>query len=227
MTTDLTNFMYVNWTLVLFSFTVLFTVLYQPTYQIITNEYTSFVNMVFSIPFMVCLIPTLIGQDFLRCKLQDNPNDLADALWHLTNATWWSFGLDVFSGLLGIMPNFTIYYQIMDVTHLMGFYERATLDTIYLCELFIHIPLSWICVYLYYLNNPCRHPVELFLSGIQLMGTIAYYLPGILQGGSNLATNKFITVLNLALGMIWIIKPIYILKKHIAINQDSAKIKLV
>ena len=180
--------------------------------------------MVFSPSFMTCLIPTLVGQKILRIKLHNNPSELADALWHLTNATWWSFGLDVLSGLFEIMPNFNTYYQIMDNKHLMGFHERATLNTIYLCELFIYIPLCWLCVYLYLINHPDRFVVELFLSGIQLMGTIVYYLPGILQGGGTISTNKLITFMNLTLGMIWIIKPLYIVKKHMTINT---KIKLV
>ena len=189
MINTIVNFMYVNWTLVLFPFTVLFTALYQPIHQI-THKYTSLLNILFSMPFIVCLIPTLIGQDFLRTKLQDKPDELADALWHLTNAAWWSFGLDIMAGFFEIMPNFNAYYQIMDKTLLLGFHERATLNTIYLCELFIYVPLAWLCVYLYYCGHPCRHPVELFLSGIQLMGTIVYYVPGILQGGDNLSTNK-------------------------------------
>ena len=49
-------------------------------------------------------------------------------------------------------------------------------------ELFCHVPMSWVCFYLYVKQKRSRRVVEAFVGGLQFAGTICYYLPEALRG---------------------------------------------
>ena len=197
------------WPIKLMFLCIIIILIYHPNEDI--YQYLSISNLMFSVPFLTCISLTIVGILLIRIhKVQE----ITVALWHLTNATWWSFGCDILSGLFAIMPNLSNIYKIMDTNHL-SIDKRHTLDAIYWCELFIHVPLSWICFYSYLVDSGKKYILETFLAGIQLMGTIAYYLPEILNNCHSWKYNILASSLNLVFGLIWIIYPCIILKKNL------------
>ncbi|GMH96989.1 hypothetical protein TrST_g3459 [Triparma strigata] len=111
-------------------------------------------------------------------------------IWHLTNATWWSFGCDSLSGLFHLTPRMRKLYLILDSKHGVNFSdqarraawnpERATLDSVYWAETTVHVPLSWLAFYMYGTRHPSRYLVEAFLGGVQFVGCFGYYGPEVL-----------------------------------------------
>ena len=51
-----------------------------------------------SVPLLTCVIITLFGISFLKTNKELSNVERGVAIWHLTNATWFSFGCDVLSG---------------------------------------------------------------------------------------------------------------------------------
>ena len=108
--------------------------------------------------------------------------------WHLTNATWWSLGCDVFSGLFAVMPLLNNTYLLIDAKHTLGppiSEPRIILDVVYILELTLHVPVSLLAFILYVKKSPSRFIVEACVSGAQIAGVYAYYLPEGLTGGHN------------------------------------------
>jgi len=143
------------------------------------------------------------------------------ALWHLTNAMWWSFGCDVLSGLFAVMPNMNILYVAIDSKHAGDVAKRAGLDVVYWVELFIHVPVSWWCFHRYVKQSKERRIVEAFLCGCQVVGCIAYYGSEILEsidrgtfkGGHWPWDYQLLFWLGVGFGLVWIIVPIALLKR--------------
>jgi hypothetical protein len=200
------------WILELMFISILISLNYHPNNDIYT--YSNSKDFILSYAFLTSLTSTSIGIYLIYLS---KIKEIEKALWHLTNATWWSLGCDVFSGLFSIMPNLNNIYKIMDTNHLSDD-NRHHLDSIYWSELFIHIPLSLTCFYFYITKNNKKYFLETFLSGIQLMGTIAYYLPEILNDCIHWKYNILVSSLNLIFGSIWILYPIIILKDNINIT---------
>ena len=178
------------------------------------KPYISFYSYITSPVCAPCILVTLVG--LYLCIKNVSENHMMTALWHLTNMTWFSFGCDVLSGYFRVMPNLSNFYLAMEPNHLKKD-KRFTLHTVYLSELFIYVPLSFICLYFYISNNPKVIILETFLAGIQLMGTICYYFPEILNKCKSWKFNKLSSALGFIFGIIWIIFPVIILNKNLSL----------
>lgn len=143
------------------------------------------------------------------------------AVWHLTNATWWSFGCDVLAGLFGVMPNINRLYEVLDTTHLEPSAGRAGLDACYWVELCVHVPFSLLVFGLYCKRAPERYIVEAFVCGAQTVGTVAYYLPEVLRGGEHWCWDRpLIFAVGIAIApLLWIVLPLVLLARAVRVTK--------
>jgi len=146
------------------------------------------------------------------------------ALWHLTNATWWSFGCDVLSGYFHVMPVLSQQYEFSNPNHLHES-MRYTLDAVYLTEMFIHVPLAYLCFYAHAKRWRGRHLIEAFLCGIQIEGTFLFYLPDILEGCSNYPSGSLAVWIFWLFGLFWIFVPIALLLRALDIMYTKVDVK--
>ena len=176
--------------------------------------------------FLGCVFTTVIGTLFtFRCKHLSRI-DRTLALWALTNATWWSFGCDVLSGYFAVMPVLRDHYNVVDTKHLIES-ERSGLDAVYLCELFVHVPLCW-AVFFSYINNwSFKRTLETALSGIQIVGTWAYYMPEILDGQNHYPKGGIALYFGVYFGLLWILLPAFLIGRNAWLDtlsiQDGKK----
>ena len=90
-------------------------------------------------------------------------------------------------------------------------------------EISTHVPISWLCFYLYIHQAKSRRLVEAFLSGVQLMGTYAYYFPeiieawhrGTFEGGNWPFDDPLLFGLGIGFGIMWVVFPIVLLVRAI------------
>lgn len=126
------------------------------------------------------------------------------------------------------MPKMNVIYLAIDSKHYIGgTAARSTLDTVYLCELLIHVPVSWWCFQLYLKQHPARHVVEGFVAGIQMIGCIAYYLPEVLEavargtfeGGHWPWDEPLLFFAAIFMGTMWVIVPGLLLVRLVRLHS--------
>ena len=157
---------------------------------------------------ILCFALALAGYLWSRKACEElSSGQAAIMYWHLSNATWWSFGCDVISGGLGAMPKMRRLYEEIDSTHLLPRTQRGGLDSVYFAEATIHVPLSWLCFYLTARQHPARHIVQAFLGGAQVVGTYCYYLPEYAAGMTHWSSDPLLFSLGIGFGIVWIIVP--------------------
>ena len=122
----------------------------------------------------------------------------------------WSGGCDVLSGYFAVMPVIRDHYNTIDTKHLDPS-RRSGLDAVYLTELCLHVPLCACCFVAFVLRWPRKELLEMFVCGIQVVGTIAYYLPEFLDGCANYPDGGIGLWLGVGLGVVWIIVPFALL----------------
>lgn len=170
--------------------------------------------------------------------LFESDTEKALALWHLSNATWWSFGCDVLSGYFAVMPLLSSHYDTVDGKHSLpaGAFAtladgskapaltRSGLDAVYLCELCIHVPLSWIVFWAYHRRDvQWRGTLESVLCAVQVIGTICYYLPEILDGSHYYPDGGIALWFGVYFGLLWIFLPIAIIVRNIRIDSSRSE----
>ena len=103
-------------------------------------------DFLLSAPLIICVLLALAAYVWSReaCRKLSTV-EATIVYWHLSNACWWSFGCDVISGGLAMMPKMRRLYEEIDSTHLMPRAQRGGLDSVYFAEATIHVPLSWVC----------------------------------------------------------------------------------
>ena len=144
------------------------------------------------------------------------------AYWALTNATWWSFGCDVLSGYFAVMPILRDHYNVVDTKHLIP-NERSGLDAVYLCELLVHVPLCWFVFFSYINNWPFTKTLETALSGIQIVGTWAYYVPEILDGQKHYPRGGIALYFGVYLGLLWIVLPALLIARNAYLDTIAVR----
>jgi hypothetical protein len=162
-------------------------------------------------PFLACLALLFGGWILAASKgLYSKPAiEQTITLWHLSNAAWWFLACDVLSGFFGIMPRFSDAYVVLDPRHaLTNPEDRLAIDGTYWCEALIHIPSAWIVFFLIIYNHPGRQPVEMFASGVQLAGTVIYYVPELAAGGNHYCEDKVVYFTGVVFGLVWFFVPL-------------------
>eukprot|EP01130_Rhizamoeba_saxonica_P000275 TRINITY_DN10250_c0_g1_i1.p1 TRINITY_DN10250_c0_g1~~TRINITY_DN10250_c0_g1_i1.p1 ORF type:complete len:239 (-),score=22.59 TRINITY_DN10250_c0_g1_i1:19-735(-) len=163
-------------------------------------------------------------------------SDRSLAIWALSNAYFWSSTFDVCSGFFGVTPNLNEHYITIDVKHLSPLgreinnepaLTRSGLDAVYLSEMCLHVPLSFLVFYCYVTKKRSTKLLESFVSGVQLMGTIAYYLPEILDGSKSYPEGGVSLYFGVYFGLLWVFFPLGLLCYNLynAENSDSGKVK--
>ena len=182
-------------------------------------------SFLLSLPVLCCTGLTIIGFLWIRRQRDVSEEERSWALWHLTNATWWSFGCDVLSGLFGIVPILSRHYETIDIKHTDPT-KRSGLDAVYLCELFVHVPTAWIVFYGYGTRAPWTRTLESFLCGVQIIGTVAYYLPEFLDGSENYPKGGIALWFGVYFGLLWIVLPFAILLRNVQrdIRENARKV---
>lgn len=154
-----------------------------------------------------------------RCKVLEG-FDRHLAIWHLSNATCWSFAFDLLSGYFHIQPRIRELYIVMDETHL-DLKLRSSVDILYLTEMFFHVPFSFVVFWAYLSGWKCLRQLETFLCGVQMMGTVGYYGPEMLRGGDNYpGYDNIMLYLNFGFASVWIILPTLIVLRNCSLWGD-------
>lgn len=170
-------------------------------------------------------------------KLFENDTEKGLAMWHLTNATWWSFGCDVLSGYFGVMPLLTSHYDTVDGKHSLSpgafatlgdgtrapALTRSGLDAVYLCELCIHVPLAWTVFWAYHHDAPWKRTLESVLCAVQITGTVCYYLPEILDGSHYYPEGGIALWFGVYFGLLWIALPVLIVVRNIRLDALQSR----
>jgi hypothetical protein len=175
-------------------------------------------------PFLfACMALLVVGMEWQKRNARDATDaEFGVALWHLTNACWWSFGCDTLSGLLAVMPLLRSHYDALDRKHTMGADARACLDSVYLAEATVHVPLSWLVFYALVKKRPYARTAEAFLCGCQLVGTICYYAP---EGFSDTKTwprGGLALYAGVYFGATWIVVPLLLLRRSCRLDSLEA-----
>jgi len=206
--------LYVYWAVVFAALTVVIACLFDPELSESILPFGldggRFAAMLTSLPFLVCLIPTVAGIALARrewASAGDVPlTDKMIAIWFLMNATWYHIGCDAFSGLFQVMPGLTDAYITMNPNHLEPMHHpaRVGLDAVYWFELLVQMPLCYLAYWLYLKRAPSRHMVLAFVCGLHITGTVAYYAPNFLLGHT---FHPLMSNLDRVIGALWIIIP--------------------
>ena len=176
-----------------------------------------------------CVAATLAGSYATLRNTKLRKVEKALTLWALTNATWWSFGCDVLSGYFAVMPVLRDHYNVVDTKHMI-LNQRSGLDAVYLCEFLIHVPLCWMVFFSYHSNWSFTRTLETALSGIQIVGTWAYYIPEILDGQNHYPKGGIALYFGVYFGLLWIILPALIIVRNawldtaaVPVHKDRSK----
>jgi len=206
--------LYVYWSLIMAGSTVVVASLFDPakgaTLWPFSPSGGRLVAMVTSVPFLVCLVPTVVAIGYARRhwarSTEGSTTDRMLVVWFVMNATWYHIGCDAFSGLFQVMPNLTDAYIAMNPNHLqpMHHVDRVALDMVYWFELTVQMPLCWVAAWMCLKRSAGRHVVVAFLCGLHLTGTVAYYAPNVLLGHT---FHPLMSNLDRAFGVLWIIIP--------------------
>lgn len=161
-------------------------------------------------PLWVSIVPATVGIVYANRvwkTAEFTTTEKAATIWFLMNAAWYHIGCDVFSGLFQVMPNLTECYAASNAVHHQPMHhpDRIYLDMVYWFELFVQMPLCYLTYWLYLKRSSARPAVEVFLCGLHLTGTVAYYLPALLMGET---THPVFSNLDRSIATLWIIVPI-------------------
>lgn len=143
-----------------------------------------------SVVFWTFTLLSIGGIIYARRVWQSKPGfsdtDKMATLWFLLNATWFHTGCDIMSGLFQVMPNLTESYIALNDVHALPMHhpDRVYYDAIYWFEVFVEAPLALLVTALYLRQAKVRPVVEVFLNGMYIAGTVAYYVPNIILGHS-------------------------------------------
>lgn len=134
--------------------------------------------------------------------------------WHLSNATVWSCMFDALSGGLGVIPKVRGMYEVFDTRHTLDLDMRSGLDGIYFCEAVLHVPFSFLLFFLYATQHPARRLLEALVCGFQIVGAIAYYIPGAFDMGKFWALHDPALFIICTLGGgLWVVFPFMIFRR--------------
>jgi hypothetical protein len=225
------RWLYVSWAALLFPATIAFASLYDPANPDALLPFafapTRFAAMIFSWPMALVAVPMAAGFWVARrAWAKSGAFSLTDKMamvWFLMSATWFHIGCDVLSGLFQVMPNMTEAYAAMNAANLRPIHhpERIVLDVVYWFELFVQAPLAWLTFWLYAIRSPLRPGVECFLCGLHVTGTVAYYLPDVIQAH---ATHPLLTNLDRGMASLWIFVPAALaLRATRSLREKAAK----
>jgi hypothetical protein len=179
--------------------------------------------------FLLCFVSAAGGIAFIvQSKGRDGsasllpPEDQSVVIWWWLNITWFLTGCDCFSGLLGVMPNLTGLYKILNHDHSLPRFhpDRALMDTIYCCEL-VTIPLLLYTIVLYFRRDPARHVLDSFIAGLQICGAVAYYVPDIILGEHT----SIITNVDRGVASFWVVINTIIFLGAVGAVREKAKKK--
>lgn len=171
-----------------------------------------------SAPFLATALPMFAGLAYLASFVRRHSfsnQEHASMVWWLVNLFWFHTGCDILSGLFQIMPVTTQIYERMSPGHLNPkiFAEpRVHLDTGYVLELLVEVPLAAWVLWLFMRRDPARHVAEVFALAVQFAGTVCYYAPGLYK----MEVACWLSWADRACGSVWIIYPIILLRGHLA-----------
>ena len=111
------------------------------------------------------------------------------------------------------MPVLRDHYNVVDSKHLNE-EGRSGLDAVYLSEFMIHVPLCWLVFFSYHYDMPFTRTLETALSGIQIIGTWAYYVPEILDGQKHYPKKGIALWFGVYFGILWIVLPTLIIIRN-------------
>lgn len=80
----------------------------------------------------------------------------------------------------------------------------------YFGELTFHVPLSFLTFLLYATQHKKRYVVEALVSGGQIVGTYAYYMPGVWDGGLFWPTDNLLILFPAIIAAVfWVVLPFW------------------
>mmetsp|Transcript_144940 Transcript_144940/g.255473 ORF Transcript_144940/g.255473 Transcript_144940/m.255473 type:complete len:241 (+) Transcript_144940:99-821(+) len=184
---------------------------------------------VFSSPwFLGCWFPLIAGLVLVHRFADRNHlphQEKGMMVWFMTNVFWFHTGCDLLSGFWQVMPNLTELYIAMNPSHTQPQWAEARgyLDAAYALELLVEVPLGCWVLWLYFTRDPARHLVEVFAVAVQLAGTVAYYVPPIARRET---LPSWVSICDRAFGSVWIIFPLFILRRHMAAARSHSAVKM-
>merc|ERR1719188_2000422 len=172
-------------------------------------------TIIFNPWFLSMTLPTLAGWVWIAGFARRNgmtPEEQGSMVWWLTNLFWFHIGCDIYSGYLQVMPVMTeLYYRMTPVHYQPRWHEsRAHLDSGYMLEILVEVPMAAWVLYLYATRDKGRHIAEVFAASVQMAGTVAYYAPGIAKGEHAC----WLSWVDRTCGAVWIVFPLLLLRRH-------------
>ena len=209
---------YIYWSVIMMVSTVAIACLYDPVHSVGTLalrfDAGRWIAMLTSPYLLLCVAGAAFGIYRARKVWAENEGAFTDTdkmltIWFLMNACWFHTGCDILSGLFQVMPNLTEAYAGSNAAHLQPMHhpDRAYLDMVYWFELFVELPFSIAVFKLYLARSPWRPPVEIFLCGLHIVGTVAFYLPNLLMGR---VSNPVLSNVDRVVGAVWIVIPLLV-----------------
>ena len=144
-------------------------------------------------------------------------------IWHLSNFCWWT-PVDILAGLFKVnLTGHTEKYEILDRRHVIIPGEEISSDqqalfANYWIELFIHFPLSALCVWGFMTRQPSRLIIEAFVVGLQVITAINWYLPEFLNEGKRWSDSNTFFGTAVCMSLVWAIFPLYIFTRNIRLS---------
>jgi len=120
---------------------------------------------------------------------------------------------DILSGFFQVMPVLTEMYMRMSPAHLHDRWHesRAHLDSGYVLELLVEVPLAAWVLWLFAARDPARYVVETFALAVQFAGTVTYYAPAIAKW----EWACYFSYIDRTCGAVWLLYPLLLLARRV------------
>mmetsp|Transcript_30840 Transcript_30840/g.98347 ORF Transcript_30840/g.98347 Transcript_30840/m.98347 type:complete len:229 (+) Transcript_30840:87-773(+) len=141
-------------------------------------------------------------------------------VWWLTNIFWFHTACDLCSGYWQVMPLLTELYAVMNPAHNAPRWAEARghLDSCYVLELVLEVPLAAWAFWLYARRDPARHVVEAVAAAVQFAGTLIYYVPGLVK----MESHCWLSWADRSCGAVWLVFPLLLLRRSLATARAKA-----